>query len=144
MNPFKADHSFVVIIFFILISLSFSSVYATEYYAFRLSGSDCLLCHADPKTGSLNQIGTSFQEEGYRYPYTWKETFFYFLLGLTLFLIIFGFDRRFRLWHLGRVMVSILTSHVVMRARRAWQSRFSLDYFVAQLLAMTNYLLRLY
>jgi len=50
----------------------------------------------------LNQIGTSFQEEGYRYPFTWKETFFYFLLGLTLFLIIFGFDRRFRLWRLGR------------------------------------------
>jgi len=102
MNPFKADHSFVVIIFFIVISLSPSSVYATEYYALRLAGSDCTLCHTDPKTGSLNQIGTSFQEEGYRYPYTWKETFFYFLLGLTLFLIIFGFDRRFRLWHLGR------------------------------------------
>jgi nitrate reductase gamma subunit len=92
----------VAIIFFILISLSSSSVYATEYYAFRLAGSDCTLCHTDPKTGSLNQTGASFQEEGYRYPFTWKGTFFYFLAGLAFFLIIFGFNLRFRLWHLGR------------------------------------------
>ena len=102
MNSSRKGHPSVVIIFLILISLSSSSVYATEYYAFRLAGSDCTLCHTDPEAGSLTQIGTSFQEEGYRYPFTWEEILFYFLSGLTLFLIIFGFYRRFRLWHLGR------------------------------------------
>ena len=79
-----------------------SNIYATEYYAFRSGGSDCTLCHTDPKTGSLNQIGASFQRNGYRYPFTWEEMLLYLLSGLTLFLMVFGFYRRFRLWHLGR------------------------------------------
>jgi Fe-S oxidoreductase/nitrate reductase gamma subunit len=102
MNSSGKGHPFVVIIFFILISLPFSSVYATEYYAFRLAGSDCTLCHTDPQAGSLNHIGASFQEKGYRYPFTWEEILIYLISGVTLFLIIFGFHRRFRLWHLGR------------------------------------------
>jgi Fe-S oxidoreductase/nitrate reductase gamma subunit len=47
-------------------------------------------------------VGTLFQEEGYRYPLTWESIFFYFLGGLTLFLILFGFYLRYRLWHLGK------------------------------------------
>jgi Fe-S oxidoreductase/nitrate reductase gamma subunit len=50
----------------------------------------------------LNQTGVLFQEEGYRYPLTGKGIFLYFLWGLPLLFIIFGFYRRYRLWLLGK------------------------------------------
>ena len=75
------------IVFLVLLSHPFSFVYATEFFAFRLTGSDCTLCHTDPKTGSLNQAGTLFQEKGYRSPLTWKGLFFSILLGLILCLV---------------------------------------------------------
>ncbi len=64
MVPSKMNHPLAVIIFFLLLSLPFPSLHATEYYALRLTGSDCLLCHIDPGIGSLNQTGVRFQEEG--------------------------------------------------------------------------------
>lgn len=100
MNPSKLSHP-IAVIFFILLSIPFSSAYATEYYAFRLVGSDCTLCHTAPQNGSLNQAGKLFQEEGYRYPFTWRGAIFYLLGGLTLLIIIFGFYRRYRFWRLG-------------------------------------------
>jgi len=102
MNSSKRFHPTAVIVFFIILSLPFSSINATEYYAFRLIGSDCTFCHNDPQTGSLNQTGRIFQEGGYRYPFTWKGVFFYFLGGLTLFSIILGIYRRYWLWRIGR------------------------------------------
>jgi hypothetical protein len=79
-----------------------SIVQATEYYALRIAGSDCTLCHTDPRTGALNQVGVLFQEQGYRYPLTWKGAFFYFLGGCALFLVLFGFYLRYRLWRRGK------------------------------------------
>ena len=90
------------IIFFIFHFNSSSPVQATEYYAFRLAGADCTLCHADPKTGSLNPFGKRFQEEGYSYPLTWKQVFFYLLIGSSLLILLLGLYRRYRLWHLGK------------------------------------------
>ncbi len=94
MNLFKA-----LIIFLFLIVISFTSVHATEYHAFRVSGSDCTLCHDDARDGSLNDTGIQFEEDGYRYPLSEKQVLFYFLAGLTLCVVIFGFYRRYRLWH---------------------------------------------
>ncbi len=90
------------IIFFTLLAFPFSSIHATEYYAFRLSGSDCTLCHIDPKNGSLNEEGTLFLERGYRYPFTLKGAFFYLLAVLTFSMILFGLHRRYRLWDIGK------------------------------------------
>lgn len=64
MNSSKINHPIAVILFLILFCLPPSSIYAAEYYALRLTGSDCTLCHTDPKIGSLNQTGILFQEEG--------------------------------------------------------------------------------
>src|SRR4030042_134636 len=91
MRPFKTYSLVACLIFSSLLFLPSFNLYATEYYALRLSGSNCILCHTDPKTGSLNQVGALFQEEGYRYPFTWKSIFFHFLGGLTLFFILFVF-----------------------------------------------------
>ncbi len=96
MNTLKA-----LFLFLFLILIPSSSIYATEYQAFRMAGSDCTLCHDDPTTGSLNDTGIQFEEDGYRYPLTGKQVLFYFLGGFTLFVIIFGFYRHYRLWHLG-------------------------------------------
>jgi Fe-S oxidoreductase/nitrate reductase gamma subunit len=98
MSRLKKFSSGVYLILFFVLFLCSSNLHATEYYALRLSGSDCTLCHIDPKTGSLNQAGALFQEQGHRYPLTWKGLFFYFLGGLTLFFIFFGFYHRYRLW----------------------------------------------
>ncbi|MGZ3525297.1 MAG: hypothetical protein ACXU9L_10945, partial [Thermodesulfobacteriota bacterium] len=103
MDHLKVLASFsAIFIISLLLFLPFSNVEATEFYALRLSGSDCTLCHTDPKTGSLNPAGMRFQEEGYRYPITWKAMFFYFLGGLTFFLIVFSFYLRYRLWRIGK------------------------------------------
>ncbi len=102
MNPSKMNHPIAVIVFFILLFFPFSSLHGTEYYAFRLTGSDCTLCHTNPQSGLLNQTGTLYQEEGYRYPLTWKGIFLYSLCGLPLFFIFFGLYRRYRLWRLGK------------------------------------------
>jgi hypothetical protein len=67
MRPFKIYSLVACLIFSSLLFLPSFNLYATEYYALRLSGSNCILCHTDPKTGSLNQAGALFQEEGYRY-----------------------------------------------------------------------------
>jgi len=101
MNPSKMNHPIAVIVFFILLFFPFSSLHGTEYYAFRLTGSDCTLCHTNPQSGLLNQTGTLYREEGYRYPLTWKGIFLYGLCGLPLFFIFFGLYRRYRLWRLG-------------------------------------------
>lgn len=102
MSPFKKFFLVVCLIFPFLLFLFPSNLHATEYYALRLTGSDCTLCHTDPKIGSLNQVGMLFQEEGYRYPLTWKGVLFYFLGGFTLLFILFGFYLRYRLWHRGK------------------------------------------
>jgi Fe-S oxidoreductase/nitrate reductase gamma subunit len=102
MSLFKRNHRIAVILFSFLLFIPLSSLHATEYYAFRLAGSDCNLCHTRPQTGSLNQTGALFQEEGYRYPLTGKGIFLYFLWGLPLLFIIFGFYRRYRHWLLGK------------------------------------------
>jgi len=102
MNRFKVFLLVAVFLLSLLLFLPSSNIQATEYYALRLTGSDCTLCHTDPKTGSLNQGGTLFQEEGYRYPLTWKGVLFYFLGLLILFFILFGIYLRYRLWHRGK------------------------------------------
>ena len=102
MRPFKIGSPVVCLILSSLLFLPSSTVQAAEYYALRLAGSDCTLCHTDPKTGSLNRTGALFQEEGYRYPLTWKGVFFYFLGAFTLFFILFGFYLRYRLWRRGK------------------------------------------
>jgi len=102
MSPSKIVSLIAYLILFSLLFHPSSNIHATEYYALRLTGSDCTLCHTDPKTGVINQVGTLFQEEGYRYPLTWKSGFFYFLGGITFFFILFGFYLRYRLWHLGK------------------------------------------
>ena len=102
MVLFRMARSVRTIIFFILLALPFSSIHATEYYAFRLPGSDCTLCHIDPKNGSLNEEGDLFLARGYRYPFTLKGTFFYFLAILTFSIILFGLRRRYQLWHIGK------------------------------------------
>jgi len=79
-----------------------STVQATEYYALRVAGSDCILCHTDPGTGTLNQVGVLFQEQSYRYPLTWKGIFFYFLGGCAFFLVLLGLYLRYRLWRRGK------------------------------------------
>ncbi len=89
-------------IFSQLVFLPSSTVQATEYYALRVVGSDCTLCHTDPQTGSLNQVGVLFQEQGYRYSPSWKTVFFYFVGGFSLFLVLFGFYLRYRLWRRGK------------------------------------------
>ncbi|MBS3918560.1 MAG: (Fe-S)-binding protein [Deltaproteobacteria bacterium] len=98
----KIDLTLWSIIFFILLALPISSAHATDYYALRLPGSDCTLCHIDPKNGSLNEEGGLFLARGYRYPFTLKGTFFYFLATLTFSVILFGLSRRYRLWHIGK------------------------------------------
>ncbi len=103
MSPSKVLHLTVrIIVFSALLTLLCPSLHATEYYAFRLSGSDCKLCHTDPQNGSLNQTGTLFQEDGYRYPLTLMEVVCYLLGCLTLFFIIARLYRRYRLWHMGK------------------------------------------
>ncbi len=102
MVLFRMIRTLRAIIFFTLLAFPFSSIHATEYYAFRLSGSDCTLCHIDPKNGSLNEEGTLFLERGYRYPFTLKGAFFYLLAVLTFSMILFGLHRRYRLWDIGK------------------------------------------
>ena len=102
MNQFKIPLFPGIFFLSFLLFLPPPTVQATEYYALRLAGSDCTLCHTDPKTGSLNRVGTLFQEEGYRYPLTWKGVFVYFLGALTLFLVLYGFYLRYRLWRRGK------------------------------------------
>lgn len=91
----------VFLIFFLSLFLHPSAVQATEYYALRVIGSDCTLCHTDVKTGELNRAGALFQEHG-RYPLTWKNILFYCFGGITFFLVLLGFYRRYRLWHRGK------------------------------------------
>jgi Fe-S oxidoreductase/nitrate reductase gamma subunit len=98
----EMDRFIRILLLFIFFSLPLSTASATEYYALRLAGSDCTLCHSNPLTGELNPAGTLFRERGYQYPFLWKELFFYLLSSLTFFLIILGFYRRYRLWMRGR------------------------------------------
>ncbi len=102
MGRFRLLLISTLFIFSLLLFLPSSTVQATEYYGLRLSGSDCTLCHTDPRTGSLNQVGILFQEHGYRYPFTWKAVFFYLLGGITLFLVLSGLYLRYRLWRRGK------------------------------------------
>ncbi len=92
----------LLIIPFVIFIYPLSSIDATEYYALRLTGSDCTLCHYNPKTGALNPTGILFQKEGYRYPFTSKGLILFLFIGLVLCFILFGFYRRYRLWHTGR------------------------------------------
>jgi hypothetical protein len=103
MRLFKRNHRVAVILFSFLFFVPISFLHATEYYAFRLTGSDCILCHTNPQNGSLNETGILFQQRGYQYPLTWKGSLLYGLWGLPLFLILLGFLRRYRLWFLGKV-----------------------------------------
>lgn len=102
MNRFRLLFVPFPFFFCLLLFLPSSLVQATEYYALRVAGSDCTLCHADPRTGALNQVGALFEEQGHRYPLTWKAAFFYFLGGCALFLVLFGSYLRYRLWCLGK------------------------------------------
>lgn len=73
-----------------------------DYYALRLEGSDCRLCHTDAQHGSLSPTGIAFQENGYRYPLLGQSIFFD-LVGISVIvLILLGLRRRYRLWSLGR------------------------------------------
>jgi Fe-S oxidoreductase/nitrate reductase gamma subunit len=91
-----------LIFFLFLISLSFSTVHATEYHAFRVGGSDCTLCHDNARDGSLNDTGIQFEEDGYRYPLNNTQVLFYFLAGVSFIVFILGIYRRYRLWHLRK------------------------------------------
>lgn len=77
-------------------------VFGTEYYALRVAGSDCTLCHTDPRVGHLNLKGIAFRESGYRYPFTFRGVFFLFL-GFALFpWVLWGLWRRCYLWGQGK------------------------------------------
>ncbi len=102
MDRFRLRFILAFFVLSLLLFLLSSTVQATEYYAFRLAGSDCTLCHTDAKTGELNRVGAQFQEEGYRYPLTRKGVLFYFLGAFALFLVCFGFYLRYRLWRRGK------------------------------------------
>ncbi len=102
MDRFRIPLAPALLIFCLLLFLPPPTVQATEYYALRLVGSDCTLCHTDPRTGELNQVGVRFLEQGYRYPLTWKAVFFYFLGGFAFLLVLFGFYLRYRLWRRGK------------------------------------------
>ncbi len=103
MDLSKINQPIAVSFFIILFCISSSStVDAREDYGLRLTGSTCTLCHSDPQSGSLNQEGILFRENGHRYPLTRKGELFYFLGGLTLFFLFFGMYLRTRLWRLGR------------------------------------------
>jgi Fe-S oxidoreductase/nitrate reductase gamma subunit len=120
MGPLKVSFPLytAVLTFSLFLFLPFSNLEATEFYGLRVSGSDCTLCHTNPKTGLLNPAGIQFQKEVYRYPITWKAVFFYFLGGLTFSFIVFGFYLRCRLWRIGK--------EEVMRGRRKerWKGVF--------------------
>jgi hypothetical protein len=75
MSSFRAF--IATLVFFAFLSILLLPAHATEYYALRLSGSDCVLCHSDPQQGSLNETGLRFQERGYRYPFSWKQVCYY-------------------------------------------------------------------
>ncbi len=91
-----------MVLLFMLLAFPFSSACAWEFYAFRMPGSDCTLCHIHPESGSLNQEGSLFLQRGYRYPFTLKGAFFYCLAIVIFFVIFFGLRRRYRLWRSGR------------------------------------------
>lgn len=96
-------------ILFLLILCSFDlflfappRVCGTEYYAFRLIGSDCTLCHTDARVGHLNPTGIAFQKRGYRYPIT-RDGAISLFFGFTLFAwVLWGLRRRYRLWSQGK------------------------------------------
>ncbi len=92
----------LLIIFFFIVFISSSAAHATEYYSFHMAGSDCKMCHDDPASGELNDTGIQFEENGYRFPSTQKETLFYVLSGLVILAVIFGLFRRYRLWSSGK------------------------------------------
>src|SRR4030042_760786 len=103
MSFSKRNHWIAVILFSFLFFIQPSFLHATEYYAFRLAGSDCTLCHTNPQNGSLNETGTLFQQRGYQYPLNWKGGLLYGLWVLPLFPRLVVFFRRYRLWLLGKV-----------------------------------------
>ncbi len=76
--------------------------HATEYYAFRLAGSDCTLCHTDPRVGQLNERGIRFQENGYQYPFRWSEVGFWCFGAAIALAISLSLLRRWRRWRMGR------------------------------------------
>ncbi|MGB5158386.1 heterodisulfide reductase-related iron-sulfur binding cluster [Desulfobacterium sp. N47] len=100
MQPMNAVKSLIIFLFFIFLSLS--SAHATEYYSFRVAGSDCTMCHDDPASGELNDTGMQFAENGYRFPITQKEKLFYALSGLVILTIFLGIFLRYRLWSRGK------------------------------------------
>jgi Fe-S oxidoreductase/nitrate reductase gamma subunit len=102
VSPCKRKHFIPMIILLVISLFPLPSVHATEYYAFRLSSADCTLCHTDPKNGLLNPVGIRFREEGYRYPFTWKDVLVYFLAGSTAVVVVIGLYRRVWLWSLGK------------------------------------------
>lgn len=113
------SHSLRVILFTFLLFFPLSFLHASEYYALRLAGSDCLLCHLAPEIGTLNQTGIRFQEEGYRYPVTLMGALFTTAGGLILFILFFGFYRRYRLWQAGK------SSHQWNPWRERWKGLLS-------------------
>lgn len=102
MALFRMNRPISATVCFIILVLPFSSVHATEYYAFRLSGSNCTLCHIDPKTGSLSEEGELFIARGYRYPFTLGGAFFSFIVALSFSILLIGLYRRYQLWHIGK------------------------------------------
>ncbi|MFH2045661.1 MAG: heterodisulfide reductase-related iron-sulfur binding cluster [Pseudomonadota bacterium] len=100
MQPKNIFKSLIVFLFFIVLTLT--SAQATEYYSFHMAGSDCTMCHEDVSGGELNDVGTQFEENGYRFPITQKEILFYALSGLAMLAIFFGLFRRYKLWSRGR------------------------------------------
>ncbi len=96
------DHLVGVIIFFVFFLIVFSPAHATEYYALRLAGSDCTLCHRNARTGELNGTGVQFQEGGYRFPLVWGGVLYSLLWAPALFICALGCLRRRRLWQAGR------------------------------------------
>ena len=114
----KKDHLPGVIIFFVFLFTSFSAAHATEYYALRLAGSDCTLCHRNARTGELNEAGIQFQENGHRFPLVWRGALYYFLWVLALLICVLGCLRRYRLWQVGR------STWNGDRLRERWRSLF--------------------
>jgi len=118
MGRFRLPFVPGLFIFSLLLFLPSSTIQATEYYAFRLAGSDCTLCHTDPKTGELNRAGAQFKEEGYRYPLNRRGVIFYLFGAFTLLLGLFGFLLRYHLWRRGK------DERKWTRKRERWKGMF--------------------
>ena len=90
------------LVLFVVILCMPPSGHATEDYALRLAGSNCALCHSDPRTGALTGEGVRFQQRGYRYPFSWSQAGLWGISMAVVLTIFYSLLRRSKRWRIGR------------------------------------------